>query len=192
MILPERTHLSKEEAHRFFLTDGLNFAQPWGKLYHRSVFFGITYPQGKIYEDISVITSVLENAKSVIVLGIPVYRYCQSTSSISQTNDVSKHLDGLKATLDNYRFYQNNYPELSKISADAVLNFAYYLLGKTARSGIKNNKEIFDYTVSVIKETRHNAANRWMSTKIANCLFSVSPVLTAKFCQLYSYLKNGL
>ena len=192
MILPTKVGISSVEGHKFFLTTGLNYSQPWAKLYKHELFKSISYPESGIYEDIYTIPKIVEQASSINVLSTPAYKYMQTPASISQTDDITRQLDGLNARLENYKYYSNEYPKYSQLAADAVIYFGYYLLGKTARSGIKENKDSFRKTVSIIKEVMPYASNHTYGMKVAKILFGFSPTMFAKLCQHFSLLKNGL
>ena len=95
-LTPQRC-LATEEGHAFFLTEGLNLSQPWGKLYRRELFDGVRYPIGKLYEDIAVIARLVEAAKQIRILDVPVIVYRQSVDSISHTTNIRRQMDGLDA-----------------------------------------------------------------------------------------------
>ncbi len=188
----KRDSIRKEEGHRFFLTDGLNLSHAWGKLYKKELFSNVSYPEGKLYEDIYVITSVVENASSICLIDKPIIRYFQTPSSLSQTPDIAKQSDGLTARLNNLSFFKDKYPALSGLAADAVIYYGYYLLGKIVRSGYKKNRIHYDKTVDIIRETRKSASNHTSYLKTAGILFSVSPLFFAHICRFHSFIKNGL
>lgn len=190
--LGKRFGISREEAHRFFLTEGLNLSQPWGKLYKKDLFRNVNYPEGRIYEDISVIASIVENASLINISDIPVIRYRQNINSISQTMDIGKQANGLEARLENFSFYKENYPALTGLAADAVIYYGYYLLGKIAKSGVKRNRSCFDRTVSVIKDISLYSSGHNLYMKTAGMIFRISPLLFAHICRFISRVKNGL
>ena len=188
----EAKGLDAMAGQKFFLTEGLNISQPWGKLYRRKLFDGVTYPEGRIYEDISVIPQVVQKASSIRIIDTPVVCYRQSKDSISQTDNIPRQMDGLEARLENYHFYEAAYPNLAPLAADAVIYFGYYLLGKEARCGIKYCKEEYRKTVRTIRSMRHLAAHSSGYLKVARLCFGISPYLFAQGCRLFSYMKNGL
>ena len=192
MALPARDSMSREEAHRFFLTTALNYSQPWGKLYRRELFEGVHYPVDRLYEDISVMPQLLERAHSICIMDTPVYSYRQTTESISQTEDVAMQTGGFTARLENYYFYCEEYPELAPLAADAAVYFGYYLLGKISRSGYASNAETYRNTVKMIRMINPVSTHAGISRKVADVLFFFSPKGCGRMCQLFSYLKNGL
>lgn len=57
---------------------------PWDKLYRRSLFDGIRYPEGlKRFEDMVVNLSLYPRAREIVVLDAPLYRYCVSAKSLT-------------------------------------------------------------------------------------------------------------
>jgi glycosyltransferase involved in cell wall biosynthesis len=184
--------LATEEGHAFFLTEGLNLSQPWGKLYRRELFDGVRYPIGKLYEDIAVIARLVEAAKQIRILDVPVILYRQSVDSISHTTNIERQMDGLDARMDNYNFYSVHYPKLKGLAADGVAYFGFYLLGKIARAGIRENKEYYRKTCAMIAQILRVATKRGAFMKLATLVFAISPRLTAELCYLFSKKKNGV
>ncbi|MBP5266574.1 MAG: glycosyltransferase family 2 protein [Lachnospiraceae bacterium] len=190
--LTEQRRITKEEAHAFFLTEGLNLSQPWGKLYRRELFDGVRYPIGKLYEDISVIASLVEGTESVRILDAPVISYRQSLQSISHTTNIERQMDGLQARRDNYVFYSIYYPTLKGLAADATVYYGYYLLGRIVNAGLRENREYYEKTCEMIRESLSDASLRGFFMKTATFIFMISPRLLAQLCDRFSKSKNGV
>ena len=54
----------------------------WGKLYRKEVLASIRFPEGKIYEDLSVMCHILEQADHVVFTDYQGYHYLQRENSI--------------------------------------------------------------------------------------------------------------
>jgi len=57
----------------------------WGKLYHRSLFEGLSYPAGRLFEDTYLIADLLHAAGSVVMEYRPQYHYRFLENSISKS-----------------------------------------------------------------------------------------------------------
>lgn len=69
----------------------------WGKLYDRSVFEQIKYPQGLLYEDTYLIVDVIKKVGSIAFTPEPLYHYLIRNNSISRGEFRPSKLDFIKA-----------------------------------------------------------------------------------------------
>ncbi len=69
----------------------------WGKLYHRSVFDTLRFPEGRIYEDTYIFGDVLKATPSFVYGGTPQYHYIQRDSSIVNRGFSEKNLQFIDA-----------------------------------------------------------------------------------------------
>ncbi len=58
----------------------------WGKLYRRELFDKLRYPEGKIYEDLHIYLSLLQQCQRIAVLDQPLYYYYLGNVSITKSN----------------------------------------------------------------------------------------------------------
>ena len=54
----------------------------WGKLYKKSIFYGIRYPVGKLYEDVTIWYKILFSCEKIAIVNRPLYFYYQRCDSI--------------------------------------------------------------------------------------------------------------
>ena len=102
----------------------------WNKLYKRSVFDNFSYPQGKIYEDEFVICILLERAKIVSYILIPLYNYVLRPDSISNTISINR-LDCIDAINVKISFYQNkHYDDLLLYEMNRKCKLLIYYISK--------------------------------------------------------------
>ncbi len=74
--------LSAREAFEAVLYHDRVDVSGWGKLYHRSVFASLRYPEGRLYEDTWIFGDVLLSTPVYVYGGQPQYHYVQRDSSI--------------------------------------------------------------------------------------------------------------
>jgi len=97
---------------RVFIWDNCDSAA-WDKLYHRSLFDEIRYPQGLINEDIAVFYKLMELTDKVAMCNKPLYNYLHRENSITtaKISDKTFHFVGHTDTI--YPYIQKNHPELT-------------------------------------------------------------------------------
>ena len=179
-----------EQVQEYFLKEGRNRNQTWGKLYRRDVLAGITYPEGRIYEDIPVQPLIIEKAEGCAVFDEPVYYYRVRGGSLTNEADFMRQLDGLNFRLDNCSFFEQHYPRLTPLAYDCVLEFAFFLMGRMADTAEKENEECFNIVVKTALESSKKAAKSGLKMKAALFLIKRDPYLAAHFFKKFSENKN--
>ncbi|MBQ1689161.1 MAG: glycosyltransferase family 2 protein [Lachnospiraceae bacterium] len=100
---------------------------PWSKLYHRSIFEQLSYPEGDIYEDLMVAIQIFDLAKDRIVYqDVPLYYYFQESESITRCDFHYGKLDELKALEHQYLYVAEKYPHLVD---KARYEYVYHIYG---------------------------------------------------------------
>lgn len=80
----------------------------WNKLYHRSLFEDIRFPEGKVNEDEFVIYDLMKQVDNISFVQELLYFYVQRTTSIMGSKNPVKMLDGIEALLKrNEQFYED-------------------------------------------------------------------------------------
>ncbi len=79
-------------------TRAWNHAYAWNKIYKRSMFRNIRFPQDKLYEDLLTLPLILKhNATTVATTSKGYYNYCHNPASISQNITRTNIIQLLKA-----------------------------------------------------------------------------------------------
>lgn len=181
-----------EGLHTHFLSDGKNFNYVWMKLYHRSVFEKVRFSEGKYYEDIYIFPAIIEAAGSVAIVDVPVYYYHLRDNSITFGSKIPTHMDGMYARLEWKKLVEQKYPKLLCYSADTILEFCCYLMGKISLHGRRKHMDYWNQVTDCFQRNISLAAKKSIYLKAVVILFYVSPVLLGKMCCLYSRIKNSL
>lgn len=87
---------------------------PWGKLYHISVFEGVSYPEGMRFEDTWIIADLLYKAGNITMGDEPKYHYRYMTESLSKGGFNTSRLDFIKAVDHLTEVIQARNPYLKK------------------------------------------------------------------------------
>lgn len=114
---------------------------PWGKLYRKEVFTGITYPEGRVHEDEAVIHELLGNAQKVVWLEEVHYLYRFAPDSITTSRFSLKRLDSVWAKEQRIAWFENRgMQELADKTRISTLSLLMYLHRNAVASGA--NREI--------------------------------------------------
>lgn len=97
---------------RVFLRDRCDSAA-WDKLYHRSLFDEIRYPQGFNSEDIAIFYKLMELTDKVVMCNKPLYNYLHRANSITTAKLSDKTFHFLHHTDTIYPYIRKNHPELA-------------------------------------------------------------------------------
>ena len=87
----------------------------WNKMYRSSLWESIRFPEGHVYEDVSVTYKLLDKSQSVIALNDPLYSYRIHPDSITGQCTKEKIEDGLLAIEQYHGFIRNNIPAIFSI-----------------------------------------------------------------------------
>lgn len=88
----------------FVKTDGVQLNYVWHKLYRRSLFKNIRFPEGKLYEDIFIMHDIFWQAEKVVRITDIGYHYFIRTGSISSNHATEGRLDFCEAVLVRLQF----------------------------------------------------------------------------------------
>lgn len=94
----------------------------WDKIYKRSCFKGIEFPEGKLCEDWFVMYKLFFNAHRIVYDSIPLYNYRQRTGSITHGKKVNTM--SLEASLEVLNFVRTQQPQYVREA-----QFAYVFAG---------------------------------------------------------------
>lgn len=87
--VPNKVLHDKESMHQYFLSDGKNFSYVCMKLYRKDIFNDIKFKQGKYYEDIFILPSIIEAAGSIVIEDCLIYYYAVRKNSITAERNIS-------------------------------------------------------------------------------------------------------
>ena len=112
-LCPNREEVlsSVEVMGRIFTWDRCDSA-PWDKIYHKSLFAELRFPEKMIYEDVAIIYRVVEKAERVCMLDLPFYHYCHRQGSTT-TEPLSKRKFLYEAHTEKiYEDVSRKYPQI--------------------------------------------------------------------------------
>jgi glycosyltransferase involved in cell wall biosynthesis len=117
--------MTTEEALKQMLKGVLYRFSLCNKLFHRSCFQHIQFPEGRIHEDLSTTYRVMANAKRIVFKDFIGYIYVKRSNSILTSTYSQKRLDAFLGWDEMINFINNNFPFLIH---EAVACFTYNLI----------------------------------------------------------------
>lgn len=120
---------------------------PCGKLYHKSLFLDVRFPEGKIHEDEFVTYKLGYYANQVVLTNEKMYYYFQSPNSVMRNNSKFIKLDFIEAYTERIEFFDTkDEVKLKNISIKeyCIRLMLYFIKLKNSQNNIKQSKFVFD------------------------------------------------
>lgn len=114
----------KESALKRLLSEDYYKCYAWNKLYKKSLFNEVRYPEGKLYEDIVTAFKVFSESNKVVFFGETLYHYRVRDGSITMKNFHLKKYDLLEQLQIVYNDY---YKDSEEIIAGIALYYLYFI-----------------------------------------------------------------
>ncbi len=142
---------STEEAMISIINEDILKQPVWYKLYKRKVIQDISFPVGKLHEDVFWSYQAIGNAKIVSVFDEPCYYYRQRNDSIMGSVFSMKHFDSIEAKLYRINYIKDNFPKLIALAKCQLWFSCIYAL----QMGLLHlNKDDFKKSVGIVKQAR--------------------------------------
>lgn len=170
----------------------LRYIAPWGKLYHRSLFEGIVYPEGLIFEDIYVTHKLITISEKIAVIDNKLLYYYQHPDSIMHARFHPQKLDYLGALYERINYYQeHHFEKLAEIAYDEYLHSLIWEYSRT-RDILHSKtlmKEIWRHFKSVY--VRYYASKRYpKENRVFLFAFNCNPELIIWYWKISAKLKR--
>ncbi len=100
----------------------------WAKLYHRSCFDHIRFPEGRLYEEVATTYRLFLTQERIAITTTPLYYYVKRPGSIVTSSFSEKHMDMLKHSGEMLELAEESYPELIPAARRRIVYACFYLL----------------------------------------------------------------
>ena len=107
--------------NKLLYVDGVDVS-PWSKIYEKSLFDDITYPEGRIFEDTATTYKLIDKCDNIAICDYPIYNYCIRSSSITSSKFNIKKMDWIISSIEMTHYLKKKYKELN----DACLAYMMY------------------------------------------------------------------
>lgn len=143
-VLNDQLYLSGYDALEDTLYKRNSSMHAWGKLYIKSLFDGVKYPEGRLYEDTGTTYKLLARANRVSISSTKMVQYLKRSDSITGSKFCPGSMDAVYFAQDIYEFSQTlNKPGLVKAAQYYLFNAAIYVLDLLV--GLDKNEDFRDY-----------------------------------------------
>ncbi|MBQ6799361.1 MAG: glycosyltransferase [Oscillospiraceae bacterium] len=126
----------------------------WNKLYRRSIFRGIRFPEGRIAEDAFLYLRLTDAADTVVFDTAPKYHYLRREGSITMRPFSPSMLDAVEASRLNHEFVRGRDPVLESLTWQHYVNSHFNILLSLFRLPSGTHRELERDTVRFLKENR--------------------------------------
>lgn len=100
--------LSPDTPESYWVGDRTGATVPWGKLYERSLFEGVRFPEGRIGEDEFVTYKILFGCRKLVVVDSPLYFYYSNSNGISRSDYFKRFPDILACFEEHEAFFKGS------------------------------------------------------------------------------------
>ena len=115
------------------------------KLFSKDVKHLISFPDGKINEELEVLTKIFINSEEILYIKDILYSYCSRPNSVTSTPFNSSQFDKVYNSYKNVYFIRNNEPSLIKFAKSYFVRQCFYLYKKLILNDNLKIKYLNDY-----------------------------------------------
>lgn len=179
---PMEVFSGKEMIKGMSWRDGAYNVVAWNKLYHKSVFEGVRYPEGRIHEDEATTHKLFYKAEKVAFVYCFLYGYYTGGTSITRDKFSIKRLDWEWAVRNRLTFLKERQETeilipMYKIYMDGTIDL-YYKVWEILQDKEKAN-ELKAQLKSTYKELKKYGGTP-LKTRIGYGIFLINPMLYKK------------
>lgn len=133
--------IKQEAIEKLFLQKAVDF-YAWNKIYKLSLFSGIRYPEGHLYEDIIPTYLLFKKAEKIIFSDkIGIFYYSNPDSIVNQKFSISQY-DNVLQRIKLLEYIKRDYPKLKSLATDKLVD-GFLSTGFKISSAEENNKKDF-------------------------------------------------
>jgi glycosyltransferase involved in cell wall biosynthesis len=165
------------EALSLYIAGELN-ASAWGKIYRKTVFDNLRFPEGKLFEDMWIFPKIAEYKISIIDKAL--YHYVQRDNSITTAKFKPKYMDFLESLND----WHGDKSLLKIVRLRVVWNLLLFMENEYSE---KENEIYTEQLVHILRTERrlYIPVKGFINFILANLLsfgFSHSRILNLRYC----------
>ena len=134
LSVKENVFLDSQEAIKKSFADREVGIAAWGKIYRKTLFDGIDFPEGEIHEDVAIMPRIFDKARGVYVLSEPLYFYRYNSEGISKGVYNNKFDVVLRHVLENEKFILSKYPQIKLETQAMVASSCYGMMIKVLKT----------------------------------------------------------
>lgn len=166
----------------------------WTKLYERSLFDNIRYPEGKTNEDYAITMYIYDMCDRIVVNYNKLYNYCIRENSICTSPLNLNKFDQIDNTLEVMLYMSDKHPGWKQAAESVFFTTLIKLLGMTIENTEKKynqkKREVFHYIKTYYASIMSNPYVLFKQ-KIMFTAARISPLCFKLLFRLYVLIKQG-
>lgn len=144
--------VDREKAIDYVLKAEIASVSAVNKLYSRSIFDSIRYPENKTLEDAFVIVEILDKCEKIVIGTEQKYYYVHRSDSITTERFSRKNLDAIEAYEKNYKIIKEKYPAIIDTAKMRLCWAYFYVMDRIIYDYSADNKEIKKDTINYLSK----------------------------------------
>ena len=164
----------------------------WNKLYKKSIFDGLCYPVGKLYEDDFIIHKLLYKIEKISAVADHMYYYVQRADSIVNQCYSVKNLDSVQVFLERGEFFVRHGASCSRINFCLKTALMFLYLNFKNLEITPETEQRYEELISYYKNLWNNVKKYKFSfvDRIYFSLNAFSPHMVYRVRKVMGYLRN--
>lgn len=122
------------------------------KLYHKSLFEGLRYPEGRTNEDYPVTIRIFDKCDRITVDYNQLYAYCKRDGSITTTSSFRNAFDQIANAEEVFLYLKESHPDLEPLAARILLSAALGYLLKTDEASTREYQTERESAFAIIRK----------------------------------------
>ncbi len=161
-------------------------------IYRTEIFYGLRFPEGRIYEDTYLVPRILERAEACVCIDVPIYHYYQRTHGTCGGSTMDKQMDLFWVQAATIDFVTQRHPAYIGYAQKHRLELCCILLGMIDRAGRRRYAAYWQQVTAAFADASGKMQGGTFYHRAASLLFRMSPILFAKVYRLHGFLKGRL
>ena len=168
----DRRVLDTEQALGELLENGKMKNLLWDRIFHRTLFDGIQFPEGRTYEDIAVMHWLFLRAEKVACLPEILYHYRQREGSIVDNTSLGNRINHYTASKERYDALSGDWPQFRELmEAQCVASAVGIWAGYTSNSRAERKKYALELQkIAAFSALHYREALQYMKLGLAGRL----------------------
>lgn len=159
------------------------------KLYHRSLFVGIRYPEGRTNEDYPVTMRIYDKCNNIAVNYNKLYNYCIRQGSIVRSSFSARRFDQIYSSKDVYDYMKSHHPEFESPAQKNLLASCIGLLMNLADQKTESFNDKKQMIYDIIHENFSSGIKNKYLTKAQKLLLTAAYIHPSAFNLIYKFKK---
>ena len=163
----------------------------WTKLYHRSLFDGVRYPEGRTNEDYPVTLRIYDKCKKIAVNYNKLYNYCLRQGSIVRSSFNIRKFDQIYSAKEVLDYMKLHHPEFESPAQKNLLAACIGLLMNLADQKTESFNDQKQMIYDIIHENFSSGIKNKYLTKAQKLLLTAAYIHPSAFNLLYKTSKHS-